>query len=73
MVEFKDGPHDNIAQIDTVSVPVDDLDLEGSNFRSQFSKIISIQTKPFDPLSNVTNYIIYKHNHITYQCCFRQR
>ena len=43
------------AQIGTTSIPINELDLEGSSFGSQFSKIISIQVKPFDPLPNVKN------------------
>lgn len=37
------------------AVAINELDLESASFGSQFSKIVSIQTKPFDPLSNVKN------------------
>lgn len=35
------------------SFPINELDLESSSFGSQFSKIVSIQVKPFDPLPNI--------------------
>lgn len=35
------------------AVAINELDLESAAFGSQFSKIVSIQTKSFDPLSNV--------------------
>lgn len=35
------------------AVTVDELDLESSSYGSQFSKIVSIQTKVFDPVPNV--------------------
>lgn len=39
----------------TNTIAINDLDLESSAFGSQFSKIVSIQIKPFDPIPNVKN------------------
>lgn len=43
----------NTLSSETASIAINELDLESFSFGSQFSKIVSIQKKPFDPLPSV--------------------
>jgi exportin-2 (importin alpha re-exporter) len=57
------GSYEGIASTTTVTsmstvvshAPLNELDLELSSFGSTFSRIVSIQNKPYDPVSNVSN------------------
>ncbi|ODV77545.1 Cse1-domain-containing protein [Suhomyces tanzawaensis NRRL Y-17324] len=50
-----DGIIKSVSLSSNNSGALNELDLETSSFGSNFSKIVSIQNKPFDPLSNVKN------------------
>lgn len=47
---------------DSTSVAINDLDLESAAYGSSFSRLVSIQNKPFDPITEISsdNFVVIK-------------